>query len=65
MNKVMIIFETTSDIADFIIRRKIRNAHVDSREVSVTAVMNPKDIEFAQTEYNAQLVRPRVPEHAD
>lgn len=53
-NLITLIFESTSDIADFIIKRKVSNAHVNSIEISLTSVLTSEDIEYAMKEYNAQ-----------
>jgi hypothetical protein len=57
MNKTTLVFETTADIADFIARRRITNAQVDRTEVTVTALLNQRDIDFAASEYKARVVR--------
>lgn len=59
MNKTLLVFDTTADIAEFLTRRKISNAIVDSRDVTVAAVMNEGDIRFAVTEYKAEVVPDR------
>jgi hypothetical protein len=58
MNKTTMVFETTADIADFVIRRRITNALVDSTDVTVTALLNLRDIDFARKEYKARVVKP-------
>lgn len=56
MNKTLLVFDTTADIAEFVTRRRISNAIVDAREVTLAAVLNEGDIQFAIKEYRAQVV---------
>jgi hypothetical protein len=60
MNKTTLVFETTAEITDFITRRRITGAQVDSTEVTVTALLNQRDIDFAEKEYKARVVRRRI-----
>jgi len=55
MKQVVLIFPDTSAMADFLVREKISNAHVDSLEQTVTSTFTDKQISAAEKLYNAVL----------
>lgn len=57
MKKVYLVFQSTSDIAEFVIKRRITNAQVNSREISLTAILTEEDITVARQQYHAQQMR--------
>jgi len=56
MNKTKLLFETTGEIHAFIRRRKIFNARIDTTDVTLTAVLNAKDVEIACRDYHAKVI---------
>lgn len=59
MNKSTLVFETTAELKQFVRRRKITHVKIDNTDVTLTAVLNEKDIEIACKEYNARVVKMR------
>jgi hypothetical protein len=57
VNKTRLLFETSAEIRTFIKRRKISNWRIDTTDVTLTAVLNGKDIEIACKDYHAKLIR--------
>ena len=55
--KSKLVFETTAEIRQFIRRRGITHAKIDTTDVTLTAVMSAKDIEIACKEYKARVVK--------
>lgn len=55
-NSTVLVFETTADISDFIMRRKLHHVRVDKTEVTAAGVLTEGDIRFAQKEYKARIV---------
>ena len=56
MNKTTLVFETTAEMRLFIRRRKITHGKIDTTDVTLTAVLNEKDIEIACKDYHARVV---------
>lgn len=56
MNKTKLLFETTAEIKAFIKRRKIFNGKIDTTDVTLTALLNAKDVEIACKEYHAKVI---------
>ena len=55
MKQAVLIFPDTSAMADFLVKEKISNAHVDSIEQTVTSKFTDKQISTAEKLYNAML----------
>lgn len=55
--KSKLVFETTAEIKQFVKRRGITNAKIDTTDVILIAVLSAKDIEIACKEYKARIVK--------
>jgi hypothetical protein len=56
MGKTKLLFETTTEIKNFIKRRKVSNWKIDTTDVTLIAVLNEKDIEIACRDHQAKVI---------
>lgn len=56
MGKTKLLFETTTEIRNFIKRRKIGNWKIDTTDVILLAVLSEKDIEIACRDHQAKVI---------
>lgn len=54
----MLVFDTLSDLIAFLLNSEISGAEVDSKEQSITAIMDNDIIDLARKDYDAEIVRP-------
>jgi hypothetical protein len=55
MKEVKLFFPDNSALAEFVVREKVNNAEVDSREQELTALLPDNKIIAAETMYGAIL----------